>query len=179
MLCNMYAYHLHYVIDKNWNVISEVESYGHDIEAAWLLRDAALALGDPQLLKRSEDASLKIAEAVKEAIQPDGTLIYEKDRATGRVNDSRSWWVQVETINGYFDAWEISGDEKFLDIVINCWNYTRDHFIDKTNGGWFTSVTSDGEVRRGDKAAQWVCPYHTGRMEMEIMERVERLQKHK
>ena len=174
-IINPDLYHLNYVIDENWNTISEVESYGHDIEAAWMLREAALALGDPQLIKRVEDVSVKIAEAVTKGIQPDGTLIYEKDRATGRVNDSRSWWVQVETIVGYFDAWEISGEEKFLDIALNCWNFTRDNFIDKTNGGWFTGVTPDGGIRRGDKAAHWTCPQHNAGMAIEIMERVERL----
>ena len=119
-------YHLHFVIDRNWNVISEVESYGHDIEAAWLLREAALLLGDPQLLKRVEDASVKIIEVVTaKAIQLDGSLIYEKDRATGRINDSRSWWAQVETITGCIDAWEVSGDEKFLDIAINGIYYVK------------------------------------------------------
>ena len=170
--------HLHYVLDRYLNSTAEIENYGHDIEAAWLLRDAALLLGDKQLLKRVEDAVVKLAEAVEKAIQPDGSVIYEKNRATGRVNESRSWWTQAETIVGYFDAWEISGNEKFLDIAINCWNYTRDHFIDKTNGGWFTSVTPNGEVR-GDKAGQWECPYHNSRMGMEIIERVERLQKRK
>jgi len=176
------TYHLHYVMDRELNSVSEIESYGHDIEAAWLLREAALLLGDKQLLKRVEDASVKIAEAVEKAIQPDGSLIYEKNRATGRINENRSWWALVETIVGYFDAWEISGEEKFLDYAINCWNYTRDHLIDKTNGGWFQIVSGaspDGEVRRGDKAGHWVCPYHNGRMSMEIMERVERLQNHK
>jgi len=99
------TYHLHYVLDRYLNSVSEIESYGHDIEAVWLLRDAALLLGDPQLLKRVEHAAVKIAEAVEKAVQPDGSLIYEKDRATGRVNENRSWWAQVETIVGYFDAW--------------------------------------------------------------------------
>ena len=165
---------LYYVIDKDWNSVSEVESWGHDIEAAWLFREAALALGDPQLLKRAEDASVKIARAVEKAIQPDGSFINIAGTGiTGR--ETRSWWVQVEAINGYFDAWEISGEEKFLDYAINCWNYVRDHFIDKTNGGWFPSVGPDGEVRRSDKAANWTGPYHNSRMEIEIIERVERI----
>ena len=173
------TYHLHYIMDRYLNSVSEIESYGHDIECVWLLRETALLLGDKQLIKRVEDITVKIAEAVEKAIQSDGSLIYEKDRATGRVNDSRSWWAQAETIVGYFDAWETSGQEKFLDYAINCWNYTRDHFIDKTNGGWFQIVNPNGEVRRGDKAGHWVCPYHNGRMAMEIMERVERLQNRK
>ena len=174
------TYHLIYIMDRYWNSISEIESYGHDIELAWLLRDAALALGDPQLLKRVEDVAVKMAEVVEKDIQPDGSLIYERDRATGRVNENRSWWTQTEAIVGYFDAWEISGEEKFLDIAINCWNYSRDHYIDKINGGWFTSVSPDGEIS-GNKAASsgGVCPYHNGRMSMEIMERVERLKNRK
>ena len=174
-----HTYHLHYIMDKDWNSTSDIESYGHDIEAAWLLREAATLLGDSQLIKRVEEVAIKIAEAVEKAIQPDGSLIYEKNRTTGHVNDNRSWWAQVETIVGYFDAWEISDSEKFLDYAINCWNYTRNHFIDQTNGGWFSSVSPDGEIRRGDKAGHWVCPYHNGRMSMEIIERVEKLLNHK
>ena len=169
------TYHLVYVMDRELNSVSEIDSYGHDIECVWLLREAALLLGDPQLLKRVESAAVKIAEAVEKAIQPDGSLIYENNRATGRINENRSWWAQVETIVGYFDAWEISGEEKFLDYAINCWNYTRNHFIDTTYGGWFSSVSPNGEVRRGDKASHWTCPYHNGRMAMEIIERVDKL----
>jgi mannobiose 2-epimerase len=170
-------YHLHYVMDRNFNSTSDIESYGHDIECSWLLHEAATLLGDKQLLKRVEDTSIKMAEAVEKAVQSDGSLIYEKDRATGHVNENRSWWAQVETVVGYFNAYEISGEERFLDYAINCWNYTRDHFIDKTNGGWFVNVNPDGTVRNGDKAGHWVCPYHNGRMSMEIMERFEKMHK--
>ena len=173
------TYHLINFLDRDWNRTSDVDSYGHDIECVWLLREAAMLLGDQQLIKRVENVSVKMAEAVEVAVQPDGSLVYEKDMATGHVNENRSWWAQVETIVGYFDAWEISGDEKFLDYSINCWNYTRDHFIDKTNGGWFSIIDPSDEVRRGDKAGHWTCPYHNGRMAMEIIERVERLQNRK
>jgi mannobiose 2-epimerase len=175
-IINPNTYNLNYIMDRYWNITSETVSYGHDIELAWFLRDAALLLGDPQLLKRVEETSVKMAEAVEKAIQPDGSVL--NIIRTGREN--RSWWPQTEAIVGYFDAWEISRDEKFLDYAINCWNYTRDHFIDKTNGGWFSRVSADGEAS-GDKAASsgGVCPYHNGRMSMEIMERVARLQKRK
>ena len=176
-IINPETYHLYYIMDRYLNNISDDRvSNGHDIELAWFLRDAALLLDDPQLLKRVEDASVKMAEAVEEAIQPDGSLL--NIIRTG--SENRSWWPQTEAIVGYFDAWEISGDEKFLDIAINNWNYTRDHFIDRINGGWFSRVNADGEAS-GDKAASsgGICPYHNGRMSMEIMERVERLQRRK
>lgn len=169
------TYHLINFMDRTWNRTSQVDSYGHDIECSWLLHEAASLLGDEQLLKRVEETSVKMAETVVEAIQPDGSIVYEKDLATGHVQTDRSWWAEVETIVGYFNAWEISGNEKYLDYSLNCWNYTRDHFVDKTNGGWFPNVKENGEVGRGDKAGHWICPYHNGRMCMEIMERVEKL----
>ena len=169
-IINPNTYNLHYIMDRYLNNISETVSYGHDIELAWFLRDAALLLDDPQLLKRVEDTSVKMAEAVEKAIQPDGSVL--NIIRTG--NENRSWWPQTEAIVGYFDAWEISGEEKFLDYAINCWNYTRDHFIDRTNGGWFSRANADGEAS-GDKVTPSVCPYHNGRMSMEIMERVEKL----
>ena len=172
------TYHLINFMDREWNRTSDIESYGHDIECVWLLNEAATLLGDKQLIKRVEDAAIKIAEAVEVAIQPDGSLIYEKDAATGHLNENRSWWAQVETIVGYFDAWEISGLEKFLDYSLNCWDYTHNNFLDTERGGWFSSITPTGEIR-GDKAGHWVCPYHNGRMCMEIMERVEKLLEHK
>ncbi len=172
------TYHLINFMDREWNRTSDVDSYGHDIECSWLLHEAASLLGDEELLKRVEETSVKMAETVEEAIQPDGSIYYEKDLASGHINKNRSWWAQVETIVGYFNAWEISGNEKFLDNSINCWSYTRDHFVDNVNGGWFPNVTDDGQVGRGDKAGHWICPYHNGRMCMEIIERVEKLNKH-
>ena len=176
-IINPDTYHLYYILDRHLNNISgDRVSNGHDIEAAWFLRDAALLLNDPKLLKRVEEASVKMAEAVENAMQPDGSIL-NTNRTS---NENRSWWPQTEAIVGYFDAWEISGEEKFLDYAINCWNYTRDHFIDRTNGGWFSRVSANGEAG-GDKAASsgGICPYHNGRMSLEIMERVERLQKRK
>lgn len=112
------TYHLINFMDRNWNRTSQVDSYGHDIECSWLLHEAASLLGDEQLLKRVEETSVKMAETVVEAIQPDGSIVYEKDLATGHVQTDRSWWAEVETIVGYFNAWEISGNEKYLELFM-------------------------------------------------------------
>ena len=169
------TFHLICFMDRNWNRTSQIDSYGHDIEASWLLYEAAGLLGDPELIQRVKETSVKMAETVEEAIQPDGSIIYEKDLATGHVNTNRSWWAQSETIVGYLNAFELSGNEKFLDYSINCWNYTLDHHVDHVNGGWFPNVRESGETGWGDKAGHWICPYHNGRMAMEVAERIERM----
>ncbi|MCX6255888.1 MAG: AGE family epimerase/isomerase [Bacteroidia bacterium] len=164
--------HLICFLDKNWNSTSSTDSYGHDIESSWLLYEAANVLGDPVLLARVKETSIKIANAASEGLQPDGSLVYEKDISTGHVNTVRSWWPQAETIVGYMNAFELTGNEKYLDNAINCWNYTKNHFVDSKAGGWFSSVPESGVAGRGDKAGFWICPYHNGRMCMEIIERV-------
>jgi mannobiose 2-epimerase len=120
-----------------------------------------------------KSASIKIANAAAEGLQSDGSMIYERDLSTGRINTERSWWVQAETIIGYLNAYEISGNEKYLDNSINCWNYTKNHIVDNKKGGWFSSVSESG-VAGGDKGGFWVCPYHNSRMCMEIIERISR-----
>jgi cellobiose epimerase len=164
--------HLICFLDKNWNSTSKIDSYGHDIEASWLLCEAANLLKDQALLGQVKEASIKIANAASEGIQPDGSMVYEKDLATGHLGSERSYWVQSETIVGYFNVFELTGNEKYLDNAINCWNYTKTHLVDNKSGGWFSSVSESGIPGRGDKGGFWVCPYHNGRMCMEIIERV-------
>jgi len=164
--------HLICFMDKNWNRTSATDSYGHDIESSWLLVEAAGLLRDPALLARAKETSIKIANAAAEGLQPDGSLVYEKNPSTGRINTERSWWVQAETIIGYLNAYEITGNEKYLNNSTNCWNYTKNHMVDNMTGGWLSSVSESGVVGKTDKAGFWVCPYHNGRMCMEIIERV-------
>ncbi len=168
--------HLICFMDKNWNRTSATDSYGHDIESSWLLVEAAGLLGDPVLLARAKETSIKIANAAEEGLQSDGSMIYERDLSTGRMNIERSWWVQAETIIGFLNAFEMTGNEKYLDYSINCWNYTKNHLVDNKAGGWFSSISEYGVAGKGDKAGFWVCPYHNGRMCMEIIERVSGLQ---
>lgn len=166
------TYHLINFLDRSWHRTSMVDSYGHDIEASWLLYEAAHLLGDPYLIARVKETSIKMAETVEEAIEPDGSILYEKDLATGHTASDRSWWANVETIVGYLNAYELSGNEKFLNYSTNCWNYTRDHMVDNEDGGWYPTVSEKGVVGRGDKGGFWICPYHNGRMCLEVIERV-------
>jgi mannobiose 2-epimerase len=166
------TFHLICFMDKTWKRSSLINSYGHDIESSWLLVEAAGLLNDPVLQKRVKETSIKIANAAADGLQPDGSMIYEKDPSTGRTNAERSWWAQAETIVGYLNAYQMTGNIKYLDNSIKCWNYTKNNMVDNKSGGWFSSVSESGVTVRGDKGGFWICPYHNGRMCMEIIERV-------
>jgi len=164
--------HLICFLDRSWNGTSTVDSYGHDIESSWLLYEAAVLLNDSELTGRVKTAGIRIADAAAEGYQPDGSMLTEKDNATGHVRAQRSWWEQAETVVGYLNAFELTGDESYLDRSLKSWEYIRKYFIDKKGGSWFSYVSESG-VPGGDKGGFWICPYHNGRMCMEVMERVE------
>ena len=168
-IVNFQTKHLQLFFDREWNSQDDSVSYGHDIEASWLLCEAAEVLGNPELIEKVKKLADEIVGASYEGLQPDGSMIYET-ASGGHVNTDRDWWVQAETIVGSYHAWLRSGDRKYLEIAKRCWEYVKRHILDKTNGEWFWGAFSDGTPnRRNDKAGFWKCSYHNSRMCMEVV----------
>lgn len=164
--------HLNLFFDTDWNSKSDVISYGHDIEASWLLYEAALVLNHAETLDRVRTIVPYIVKTSEEGLQPDGSMIYEKNNQTGKVDTERHWWVQAEAVVGFINHYQYYNDELSLNLALDCWKYIKRNLIDWQNGEWFWSVSKDGSVnRKDDKAGIWKCPYHNGRMCLEIIER--------
>ena len=171
-ILNKKTYHLDLFFDNSWRTDGNIISYGHDIEASWLIHEAALVLGDEALLKRIEPVITNIARAADEGLNPDGSMIYERFTAEDRTDRELHWWVQAENVVGHVNLYQHFGDEKALDTAVKCWQFIKDKIIDHANGESHWSLMPAGSVnRRDDKAGFWKCPYHNGRMCMEIIER--------
>lgn len=165
--------HLRLFFNNDWECRSDIVSYGHDIEASWLLHEAALVLGDKPVIERIECLIPKIAAAADEGFSPEGGLIYEMHGEGGPVDGDRHWWVQAEAVVGYFNLWDRFGSQDGIEKALMNWEFIKANIIDYTNGEWFWSVRSNGSVNHDeDKAGFWKCPYHNGRMCMEILERL-------
>ena len=166
--------HLQLFFNEKWESSHHIVSYGHDIEASWLLYEAASVLGDPELLSEIKETATAIADAAAEGYIPGGGMIYEFHGDTGAIDADRHWWVQAETTVGYFNLWQITGRRDALGKALGSWKFIKEHIIDCKNGEWFWSLRSDGTVNtEDDKAGFWKCPYHNSRMCMEIIERTE------
>lgn len=164
--------HLILFCDDSWNPIGETDSYGHDIETAWLMSEAAAAIGDPILKKLVDDQAVKMTRtALKEGLTPEGAMRYEK--TPQGYSKKMSWWPQCETIVGAVNAWQLTGEQMFLDAAFKTWSYVKTHFIDKENGGWFKELTLNGTPLNVPKVGEWNCPYHHSRMAFELAERLE------
>ncbi len=169
--------HLLLFFDDRWNSKSSLVSFGHDIEAAWLLQEAAETINDVVLAGEVKEWSLRVARAATEGLDADGGLWYERDG--GVVIKEKHWWPQSEAMVGFFNAWELSGDEKYLQYSMECWEFIKQHLIDKENGEWFWGVHEGYNLMEGeDKVGIWKCPYHNGRACMEIMRRIQELELH-
>lgn len=157
--------HLRLFFDEDWVSSHDIISYGHDIEASWLLYDAAEAIGDEELISVLAPDIVAIADAASESYIPGGGMIYEFHGDTGAVDADRHWWVQAEAVVGYFNLWRITGREDALAKAADCWEFIKKHIIDHTGGEWFWSLRADGTVNtQDDKAGFWKCPYHNSRM---------------
>ena len=162
--------HLKLFFDNSWKCGYNIVSYGHDIEASWLIHEAALVLGDEEVIERIEKLVPSIVEAASEGFSPAEGLIYEK--SGDEVDRDRHWWVQAEAVVGFFNLWDHFGKQEGLENALLTWEFIKTYLIDRENGEWFWSVRADGAVNRDDdKAGFWKCPYHNGRMCMEIIER--------
>lgn len=164
--------HLQLFFNEKWESRHRIVSYGHDIEASWLLYEAASVLGDPKLLSEIRETATVIADAAAEGYIPGGGMIYEFHADTGAIDADRHWWVQAETAVGYFNLWQITGRRDALDKALDSWKFIKEHIIDTKGGEWFWSLRADGTTNTADdKAGFWKCPYHNSRMCMEIIER--------
>ena len=168
--------HLRLFFDDSWNCGYDIVSYGHDIEASWLLHEAALVLGDADVLERVKALVPVVVSAASEGFTQEGGMIYERigDGLEGaKVDGDRHWWVQAETVMGFFNLWQHFGKQEGLENALMCWEFIKSSLIDHIDGEWFWSVRADGSVNRDDdKAGFWKCPYHNGRMCLEIIERL-------
>lgn len=172
-IINPETHHLDLYFDENWHCKSTLVSYGHDIEASWLLEEAAIVYGDETLLSRVRDEAVRIAMAAVEGIQTSGAIINEMNFATGHVDANCDWWPQAEAIVGFLNAWELTKIDTFGEIVLANWAFTNKYIVDHENGEWHWAVTATGvNDFKGDKAGFWKCPYHNSRMCLEIMDRI-------
>lgn len=173
-ILNPETHHLDLFFDNDWTRgAGHLESYGHDIECSWLMHEAALVLGDEEVLRKVEPIVKLVAKASEKGLNADGSMVHEANVDTGHVDDDLHWWVQAEAVVGFFNIYQYFGDEQALEKATHCWQYIKQNLIDNENGEWYWSRHADGTLNlEDDKAGFWKCPYHNGRMCLELIERI-------
>ena len=157
--------------DRELNVIGDIHSYGHDIEATWLLDRACEVIGDPALTAKVRAMNEAVVKNIADIAFENGAL--NNERENDKISRMHIWWVQAEGVVGFMNAYQKYGDERYLNISRALWEYIKKDIIDKREGGeWFSQILEDGKPDSLKPTVDpWKCPYHNGRMCCEIMKR--------
>lgn len=172
--------HLRLFMDRAWRDCSQQISFGHDIEASWLLAQALAVAGDETLLQRYAPLPQQLAEiSLNAACSPRGGMRNERHIHTGAYSEDRTWWAQAEAFIGYLHAWRRSGDSRFAQRALAIWRFIAAEHQDAQLGEWFWFAKQDMsgppdtyKSARNYKSGFWKCPYHNGRALIEACELV-------
>jgi mannobiose 2-epimerase len=171
--------HFRLFFDRQWNSMSDHISFGHDIEGSWLIYEAAEVLGDPVLVAVARNVSLQMAEAVyNEGRDKDGSIFYERSSRGEFVDPNKHWWAQAEAVVGFYNAFQLARDERYRETAERAWDYIDTRIIDREHGEWRAKLRPDGTPWKESEdpdaclVGPWKCPYHNGRMCMEMIERL-------
>jgi mannobiose 2-epimerase len=166
--------HLNHFFNEQWQVRSDTYTFGHDIEASWLLCEAAEVLGDTKLLARVRMVALQMAEVVlNEGFDARGGLCYEA-RAGKIIDPGRECWPQAEAVVGFLNAFELSGNRAFFDASWRTWKFIDTHLVDRVHGEWFWRINADGQPDPTlPKVSEWKGPYHATRACLETLRRLQ------
>lgn len=130
---------------------------GHSIELSWFLADTANLLGDRELLKQAEDIFIKAYNFGKD--EEFGGILYFKDIEGKPVeayeHDMKLWWVHTEAITATIKFYDYTGDEKYLSMFKEFYEYANKHFADPEFGEWY------GYLRRDGRPTEPACKGHT------------------
>ena len=155
---------------EDMNSLIDLNSYGHDIEAAWLLdRGCELLANDVYRAKISTITKNLTARILE--IAYDGTSLYN-ECCKGELDTRKLWWVQAEAIVGFLNGFQKTGGIKFKYAACNTWDFIKNNILDKRPGSeWLSEVDRYGKPYPKEIAGIWKDPYHNGRMCIEVIKR--------
>ncbi len=169
---------------KNQNL--DHVSFGHDIETAWLLMDAATVLGhskDEKTLKISKkmvDHGLKYGFDNSVGGVYDGGYYFNRRDSVEKnqppltiIRDGKNWWTQVETMNTllYMAKLYPKDEIDYYGKFLKQWQYIQDYIIDYEHGDVYAGgLDKEPQQKIGDKSHIWKGAYHTSRSFMNCIQ---------
>jgi mannobiose 2-epimerase len=165
--------HLGLFFSDKWQMDKTIISYGHDIEAGWLLQSCAESILDRESIQTARRNAINITSAAMEGLDQDGGLWYEYNTTTDEIIYEKHWWPQAETLIGLCNAWQLTEDLKYKNALVKNWQFIRNYILDSSQGEWLWGINKDKKKMAGqDKVGIWKCPYHNSRACLQIIKRL-------
>jgi mannobiose 2-epimerase len=163
---------------NDWHPFPDHDSYGHDIEATYLMLEAEGVLGHGHDPKTERMAKLLVDHTLAYGWDETYGGVYRDGTTTGKPEDrQKEWWVEYEALNSFLLMHEKYG--KQTDIYFKAfqrqWQYIKDYQIDHESGGVYEMVDADGKPTTYIKGRIWKAAYHDGRALLNVTERLKKL----
>lgn len=159
--------------DAQYNSIIDLHSYGHDIETAWLMDRGVEILDEENYCQKMSPITQALTAQIYKIAFNGSSLANECDK--GVVNTHRIWWVQAETVVGFLNGYEKTPEHtEYRNAALAEWEFIKRYVIDRREGSeWYWEVDENGTPYPDRPIVEpWKCPYHNGRMCMEVMKRI-------
>jgi len=164
---------LNLYLTADWRAIPAHDSFGHDVETAYLLVEAAEALGIPDDAKTWRMARLLVDHAMEWGWDDEHGGFYDKGESFGGAafDQKKVWWTEAEGLNALLLLHQKYSEhtDRYGKAFLKQWNFIEKHMLDTTYGGWYAETTRDGKlIGDGAKANPWKANYHTSRALMNV-----------
>jgi mannobiose 2-epimerase len=167
---------------RDWRPLPAHDSFGHDVETAYLLVEAAEALGMPDDASTWRMARMLVDHALDWGWDEENGGFYDKgDVFAGNAFDTtKIWWTEAEGLNALLLMHENYGrtTARYRDAFLKQWTFIEAHQLDHADGGWFGETTREGIlIGEGRKATPWKANYHTARALINVSRRLKEMTK--
>jgi cellobiose epimerase len=170
---------LHLYFNPDWRPVPEFDSFGHDIETAYLLTEAAAILGKPDDAAAWTAARHLVDHALEYGFDSEHGGFYNEGTTFGRdVTKQKIWWVEAEGLNALLLMHERFGREtpRYWEAFLKQWDFISHKQVDADHGGWYSTIAPDGAAPVNQpKSDRWTEGYHQGRALMNVSAALNRL----
>ena len=163
---------------NDWRPFPDHDSYGHDIETAYLMLEAEDVLGHGHDPKTEHMAKLLVDHALATGWDETYGGFYQDGTTFGKPESrEKEWWVQMEGLNSLLLMHEKYGrqtDAYFKAFQLQ-WQFIKTYQIDAEFHGVYQMVGPDGTPADPSKGRIWKAAYHDGRAFLNVSERLRKL----
>ena len=160
--------------DLDYNSLIDLESFGHNIEASWLIDRGCQILNDKALTSEMQPIITGLANSAYHNAYDKLQHALNNEREGNKIDCQKIWWVQAEAVTGFYNAYQLEPQKtEYLKASEEIWHFIQQHVIDEKSGEWIESIPADNKVDPSQALAHpWKGPYHNGRMCIEMIQRL-------
>jgi mannobiose 2-epimerase len=162
----------------DWHAIPDHDSYGHDIETAYLMLEAEAVLGHGHDPRTKHMARMLVDHALAYGWDETYGGFYREGTTFGKPEDKRKeWWVQMEGLNSLLLMHETYGQQTdvYFKAFQRQWQFIRNYQTDAEFHGVYELIGADGAPSNTDKGRIWKAAYHDGRALLNVTGRLQKM----